>query len=124
MVHHALRRFIEGVSLAVPHGDSCMHLHGIVRLDWREGDFVDLDRCCSEGAFGVAAMTKNTRPARLPFLGKRIVKGGCHVELFDVVINVNGFCCGACLLVCLSDDRCDILAPIINSLILERWTAL
>src|ERR1700757_4440493 len=119
MVHYALRRFIESVFFAIPDGDSCMHLHGIVRLNWREVDLVDLDGRCSEGTFGVAAMAQNTRAARLPFRRKGIVEGGCHIELFCVVINVNGFCRGASLFVGLRDNRSDILAPIIDSLILE-----
>ena len=124
MVHHALRGFIESVFLAIPHGDGCMHLHGIVRLDRRDVDLVDLDGCCRKYAFGVAAMAQNTGSTRLAFWRKCIVEGGCHVELVCVVINVNGCCCGLCLLECFGDDRCDILAPVVNSLVLEGGTAL
>src|SRR5258706_14243713 len=123
MVHHALRRFIESVFLAIPDGDSCMHLHGIVRLNRRDVDLVDLDGRCSEGTFGVAAMAQNTRAARLPFRRKGIVERGCHIELVYVVIKVNGFCRGASLVVGLRDNSSDKLSPVIYSLILKGGTA-
>src|SRR5258708_29359400 len=96
MGHHALSRFIEVVFLTIPHGDGCMHLHGIVRLNGSDVGLVDLDGGCRESAFGVAAMAQNTRSARLSFRGKWIVQGCCYVELVCVVINVNGWFCGLC----------------------------
>src|SRR5882757_2108219 len=124
MIHHALGRFVESVFLAIPNGDGCMHLHGIMCLDRRDVGLVDLDGCCGKYAFGVAAMAQNTGPAGLAFWGKGIVEQGCHVELVCVVIDANGCCCGLCLFEGFGDDCCYILAPVIDRLILERGTAL